>query len=225
MAMEHEPRNLPPERPGPRGGKRDQNRRARTKDLAEAGLALFLERGIGAVTVDDIARRAGVAKGSFYRYFRDQEDLVDALVEPTAARLLGAMEVAAQALREAGPRGLAAVYLRLAGELTAVLTDHPGVVRLYLQESRAPASGPRRPLVRLGTELGRRAVHLTEIATDAGLLRPIHPTLTALAVVGAAERLLLGYLRGEHDAGAAEVARALVTMVLDGMRPHAGEAR
>lgn len=219
MAMDHEPRYPPLERPGPPGGKRDRNRRARTAALAEAGLALFLEHGVEAVTVDDIARRAGVAKGSFYRYFRDKEDLVDALVKPTAARLLGAMEVAAKALGEAGAPGLVGVYLKLGQELTAVLTEHPDVVRLYLQESRSPATGPRRALVRLGEELGRRAVRLTEIATEAGLLRPIHPSLTALAVVGAAERLLLGHLRGEHDAPAAEVARALVTMVLDGMRP------
>jgi hypothetical protein len=37
------PPRLPAERPGPAGGKRDRNRRERTKALLEAALALFLE--------------------------------------------------------------------------------------------------------------------------------------------------------------------------------------
>ena len=35
-----------------------------------------------AVTIDEVAREAGMAKGNFYRYFRDKADLVEAVIEP-----------------------------------------------------------------------------------------------------------------------------------------------
>src|SRR5210317_2345369 len=73
MDQERRPRRAGPvERPGAVGGKRDLNRRQRVQDLIDAGLSLFLERGIEAVTIDEVARKAGMAKGNFYRYFRDK---------------------------------------------------------------------------------------------------------------------------------------------------------
>ena len=95
------PPQLPGERPGPIGGKRDQNRRARTQGLLEAAQRLFLEHGIESVSIDDITREASVAKGSFYRYFHDKEDLVRAAFLPARQRVLSAFERAERKLREA----------------------------------------------------------------------------------------------------------------------------
>jgi len=49
---------------------RDSQTRAR---LLKAAKALFLLRGIGLVTVDDICRAAGVSKGGFYHHFPNKE--------------------------------------------------------------------------------------------------------------------------------------------------------
>ncbi len=53
--------------------------RNRQRILAAAG-ELFAERGLG-VTLDDIARHAGVGVGTVYRRFPDKEVLIDALFE------------------------------------------------------------------------------------------------------------------------------------------------
>lgn len=47
--------------------------------LVEAAGALFVEQGVEATTIDEIAARAGVAKGTFYHYFAAKTDLLDAL--------------------------------------------------------------------------------------------------------------------------------------------------
>jgi AcrR family transcriptional regulator len=49
--------------------------------LLEAGMELFAERGPGDVTSTAIARRAGVATGTFYLHFDDKHALFDELVE------------------------------------------------------------------------------------------------------------------------------------------------
>lgn len=47
--------------------------------ILEAALDLFEENGFDATAVPEIAKRAGVATGSIYRYFESKDDLVNAL--------------------------------------------------------------------------------------------------------------------------------------------------
>src|SRR3546814_6825657 len=47
--------------------------------LIEAAGTLFVEQGVDATTVDDIAKGAGVAKGTFYHYFGSKACMLDAL--------------------------------------------------------------------------------------------------------------------------------------------------
>lgn len=57
------------------------NKRINKSDrLLDAAYELFLENGDIDVSIQDIARRAGVAKGTFYLYFRDKDDLREALI-------------------------------------------------------------------------------------------------------------------------------------------------
>ena len=79
------------------------------------------------------------------------------------------------------------------------------------------------------TELARvideHALLLTEAARAHGLLRPFDPRTSALAVVGAAERLLLALLRGEPVADPVRLVTDLASLVLDGLRArsHSGD--
>lgn len=50
------------------------------KELYMAGYELFLEKGIEKTSIGDIAEKAGVAKGTFYLYFKDKYDLLDKLI-------------------------------------------------------------------------------------------------------------------------------------------------
>ena len=135
MYDERRPRRAGPvERPGAFGGKRDINRRKRVQDLIDAGLLLFLERGIEAVTIDDVAREAGMAKGNFYRYFRDKADLVEAVIEPVAGTTREAVQACDDQLRQADSRDeTVPAYVELGNRLVCALAMHPDAMCLYLQ--------------------------------------------------------------------------------------------
>lgn len=213
------PRNVPPRRPGPVGGKRDENRRKRTEQLCQAGLKIFLERGVEVVTIDEIVGEAGMAKGSFYRYFKDKTDLVEAIFVPMREVVTGAFDGCAEALAAADSREtLFAAYEGLAARLGAFVLSHPNVVRLYLQESRGPGVGARAPIRELGDLVSERAVDITQVAREHGLLRPVKPRISALSVIGAVERLTFGFLNGEDLGEAHEIPDQLISLVLDGLR-------
>ena len=58
-------------------GRRAERRTA----LLAAARDVFAERGYAAATVDDVVARAGVARGTFYLYFKDKRDVFRALVD------------------------------------------------------------------------------------------------------------------------------------------------
>lgn len=57
-----------------------RRRDARPGEIVEAALACFNERGFAATKLDDVARRAGVTKGTVYLYFASKEELLKAAV-------------------------------------------------------------------------------------------------------------------------------------------------
>ncbi|WP_156447192.1 TetR/AcrR family transcriptional regulator [Bradyrhizobium yuanmingense] len=59
--------------------------------IVEAAMEEFIARGFAATRLDDIAKRAGVAKGTIYLHFKDKESMFEELVRivivPVVARL------------------------------------------------------------------------------------------------------------------------------------------
>src|SRR6516165_8529969 len=57
-----------------------RRKEARPQEILAAALALFAERGFAATRLDDVARRAGVTKGTLYLYFPNKQELFEAVV-------------------------------------------------------------------------------------------------------------------------------------------------
>jgi AcrR family transcriptional regulator len=207
------------ERPGAFGGKRDINRRKRVQDLIDAGLLLFLERGIEAVTIDEVAREAGMAKGNFYRYFRDKADLVEAVIEPVASTTRQAVQECDDQLRQANGRDDAvAAYGHLGNRLVGALAMHPDAMCLYLQERRAPATISRQAISDLAADLDRRAMSLSQVAVDRNLVTVSDPRISAIAVLGAVEALALASVRNQVQMDPIKTTKSLISIVLEGLR-------
>jgi AcrR family transcriptional regulator len=75
---------------GKRG--RAEKSAARREAVLAAALDEFSARGFAATRIDDVARRAGVAKGTIYLYFRDKEALFQELVRTMLVPLIRALE-------------------------------------------------------------------------------------------------------------------------------------
>jgi AcrR family transcriptional regulator len=70
---------------------------ARRQAILDAALSVFAERGFEAARLDDVAARAGVAKGTLYLYFRDKEALFEELVRGAVSPIIEAVSKAASA--------------------------------------------------------------------------------------------------------------------------------
>ncbi|MGE0753279.1 MAG: TetR/AcrR family transcriptional regulator [Variibacter sp.] len=73
---------------------RDAKSAATRAAIIDAALDEFAARGFAAARLDDVARRAGVAKGTIYVHFRDKETLFEELVRASLGPLLRGLEEA-----------------------------------------------------------------------------------------------------------------------------------
>jgi len=82
----------------PRGGRPSGRPRRSSADvLADAAAELFLEQGWSRTTVDQIAQRAGVSRGTFFNYFESKADTFWLDLDATAAGLGDALRASSGA--------------------------------------------------------------------------------------------------------------------------------
>jgi AcrR family transcriptional regulator len=65
---------------------------ARPDELIRAAVALFGEQGFAATNLKDVAKRAGVSKGTVYLYFKSKEDLLRAAVRTSVVPIVDAAD-------------------------------------------------------------------------------------------------------------------------------------
>jgi AcrR family transcriptional regulator len=129
----------------------------RREQLLDTTKRIVDERGFHAVSIEAVAREAGVSRPIVYGHFGDLAGLLDALMDREAARaLMQLAPVLPQDLEEGKPRDLLVAGLR--GYLEAVRSD-PVTWRLVLMPPEGAPEGLRERIAQ-----GRGAVlaHLTQ---------------------------------------------------------------
>ena len=127
------PRRLPR---GTHGLDRDVVEASQRTRLLEAVGRAVAERGYASATIDDVVRRAGVSKKTFYEHFADKEDCFLAAYEAASEELLARVREAHAGDGDWLERTRAGIvaYLRW-------LAADPALARVYLVE--VAAAGPR----------------------------------------------------------------------------------
>jgi AcrR family transcriptional regulator len=175
--------------------RRPRGETGRREAILAAALDEFSARGFAATRLDDVARHAGVAKGTIYLYFRDKEalfqDLVRSIISPLIARFETTVEIDLPA-RLIGERVVDLFVREVYG------TRRKDVIRLIITE------GPRFPklaefyyrevisrVIAAVRALLRRAAERGEIAADALVRFPqllVAPGLVAIIWSGLFDR-------------------------------------
>lgn len=206
-------------------GRRGEGRRAAKKarksaDLEAAGLEAFLADGYGGASVERIAARSGVARGTFYLYHPNKEALFCKLLDRLTSPLTSAIEGARNRLRDAADAAAAqAVYGELGAELAIILAERLSLVRLMLAEARSAGAGGEAVRQRM-----RRIEALTQEILEEGMRRNLHrphnATLAALAITGAVERLAWSVVAGETRLDPGPAAAELVEIFRRALAPE-----
>jgi AcrR family transcriptional regulator len=114
-------------------GKRKERGAERREAILAAALEEFSARGFEATRLDDVARRAGVAKGTIYLYFRDKQSLFQELIRTMLTPIVGTIETlgAAELSVAVLAERLVDLFVREVYE-----TRRKDVIRLMISEGR-----------------------------------------------------------------------------------------
>lgn len=122
-----------------RGRPRKMSAEARRQAILDAALAIFAEKGFEAARLEDVAARAGIAKGTLYLYFRDKQALFEELIRGAVHPILASVRRAADMPGMSAGAVLDAFFALFEKEVLG--TRRKLLLRLILAE------GPRFPAI------------------------------------------------------------------------------
>lgn len=142
-----------PSLPDAREGLRSRKRRETRARISSAALALFLEKGFEATTVDEIAAAADVSKRSFFDYFPTKEEVISAWQDEFGQALADA--VAARPAEETMTRMVEAA---LVATIVSHVTPRSMAIAQLIKDTPALRAREQVKYVRLEQRLGEALV-------------------------------------------------------------------
>ena len=165
---------------------RERKKRDTRRRILMAGLEAFTARGFENCTIDEIARAAGVGKGTVYNYFRTKEDLVVSFMVDVERQTQAGIAPLAQA------RGSAASILtRFIESQMALKAPHYRFVRLFLAQLAGTATHADAWVSEASTALDPTLAQLFQKLQARGLVRV---DLDVATLVGAFKVMQLGVM-------------------------------
>ncbi|MFD3323881.1 TetR/AcrR family transcriptional regulator [Streptomyces sp. NPDC058611] len=162
------------------GGRRQATR----QKLYEAAVTLIAEKGFSATTVEEIAERAGVAKGTVYYNFASKNDLFEELLRHGVGLLTVSLRTAAEETEARGGTRVEALDAMIRAGLVFI-DRYPAFTQLYVAELwrtnrtwQSTLMVVRREAVAVVETVLREGVERGELSAE------IDVPLTAAAMVG-----------------------------------------
>jgi AcrR family transcriptional regulator len=159
----------------------------RRAEIIQTAERLFLEHGYEETPVEMIIKEIGIAKGTFYHYFKSKDDLLDELVEQLIVEVTGNLTRITETSEGNALEVMSKVnyYFRNLAISKQRLTD-------YLHEDRNVHLHHRLEKKVLPV-MARCYSDLIERGADEGIFKVKYPYETAVAIIGAAS-----YLSEDH---------------------------
>jgi TetR/AcrR family fatty acid metabolism transcriptional regulator len=169
---------------------RDQKRRF----ILKAAAAAFGEKGFHAVTVTDIAERAGIAHGTFYLYFKDKKDVYRELSRELQSRITEVILPGGKDEVLAGGTDLAALIRERLVGLGQLFEREASFARVFVY--RTPGTDPefeaqRRQFV---ADLTDGIAAVLRAGAERGLLSRHDPRVAAMCLVGSMDMVIENWL-------------------------------
>ena len=174
--------------------------------LLDAASAAFLEHGADDVSLEEIARRAGVGIGTLYRHFPTRQALLEAVYRDQVELLEARAE---ELLKAESPGDALADWLRALMKFSS--TKHSLTSALL-----ATLGKDSELLSSCGAAIRGAADALLARAQEAGVVRPDADSGDVIRLVHAVN---IATQRGPADPGQAD---RMLALILDGLRPQPG---
>lgn len=159
------------------------NRRkaARPAEIIDAAMTIFAERGFAEARLEDVARLAGVAKGTLYRYFPTKQDMFRAVANQAIAANLALIATLAAPSTDALPDIVRTLLLQAADDVGD--SRVPAIARMIVVEGQSFPDVARIWHDQVANEMLTLLTGLIARAQAAGIVRDGDPRLHAFSIL------------------------------------------
>ena len=188
----------------------------RTREILAAARSLLEQRGPDAMTMEEIAAAAGVAKGTVYLYFQSKDDLIQALITRVGENIIRDVEASLEA-PGTPPEKLIRMVSVLLEYLNRERLLFPIYARELLRGERESREGFRRRYQELEEQFVALVTRLFAEGIAAGHFIPANPRLLTFLIRGLI-RATGYYQKAEGQADAAkEALPVILTLISSGL--------
>ena len=163
---------------------RQRRKEARPKELLDAALDLFVEKGFAATRSEEVASRAGVSKGTLYLYYPSKEELLKEVIRHNVVNQIAEGMEIVRAF-EGSSSELLAYVLRLWWERVGE-TRASGILKLMMSEVRNFPEIAQFWVDEVTSPADRMIAEIVQRGIDRGEFRPVDVENAVHALVGAA---------------------------------------
>jgi AcrR family transcriptional regulator len=175
--------------------KKDVVTEFRTGEILQAAYRVFAERGFEQATMDDIAREAGVAKGTLYLYYPSKQDIYSAALHRSVVEL-----AAKTAEAMAGAAGVEEKIKAFIATKLHYFEEHRDFFRIYDSEfGRVCRHGQKaKEFEELYLEQVKAIDHVLQQAVRRKAIRPVRTEAVAFALFDVTRGVLIQRMRGAN---------------------------
>ncbi len=189
----------------------------REKQIKEAALRLFSERGFHNTTITQIAEAADLGKGTIYWYWKSKEDLAYSLVSDMLGDFLALIEEARDAEGAVAERF--ATLVSKVAELYYRETDYLRLLwKFRVDRSYIFSEEYREKVASYYLRMRNALESLIEEGVRKGEFREVDPKRMAFILLGVAEGLELEWLENEEELSMRDALREAMDMVFTSLR-------
>ncbi len=191
-------------------------RSVRESDIIAAAYAIFSDKGYEKAVMSEIAKQAGVAEGTIYKYFSNKQDLLARVISGFYSKLTASTEASLTGIKG------------FENQLRVIITRHIqtffedlGLCRLLLQEVRPLTNYPHSEVHQLTKRYSDIFVKLIEGAIDSGEIREgISPQTIRDMVFGCLEHAGWNVLASKNASlNLEQLTNEIISITLSGLTP------
>lgn len=191
-------------------------------EVIEAAATVFMERGLLATSVDDIAEVLGSTKGRIYHYYRSKTDIFLDVLTVAMNDLLNRIEPivtrhdvsADERLREAAEMHARVMMTKSARSRVAV----QGAEMHLMQDAGAKQRAALELFIEMRDEYEQHFADMVAKGTVQGLFRSVEPRLAAKELLGALNWINMWYRPSVDGAEVDGIAEEFSLFVVNGLR-------
>ena len=209
--------------------RREREKIQRRNDIIDAAKHVFFKRGLKAATMDQIAKRAELSKGTLYLYFKSKEELYVALLEEGITLFSDLMAGAKK--KEHSPEGRIRMLLRAFYTFYAEY-PHYYEIMFSLQKGELPREKISDEIYLPVQKQAAEAIKFVETeivaGVEAGSFKPVNAFDITMIIWGMANGIFTTTgLLNDHNLGRAgekDLLEAAADLIIGGLRNHEGMA-